>query len=120
MREYDCPYDENVLVRVVGPEDGIPYAYARQLLLNNSGGAYAVPGSKNPGMILLDADIPHPKCGEINAIIAKQLARLYMPALTDMGSAQMAYRITSQHEDNEATEFLRNHLIQDFRYDPEE
>ena len=121
MREYTCPYDENVLIRIVEPLDGMAYIYARQLF-NEHGGAVAVANSKDPAVILLDSDIvddPHADKGRVNGLIAKQLSKIYMPVVTDKGASQLGYRIAQKQDDEAAAAYLRKYLIEMFQLDPE-
>ena len=65
MREYECPYDENVLVRVMEPKDGMAYVYARQLF-NQHGNVFHVVQSRNPSIVLVDGE-----SGQINLGLLK-------------------------------------------------
>tara|TARA_R100000805_G_C3566619_1_gene73849 strand:- start:334 stop:714 length:381 start_codon:yes stop_codon:yes gene_type:complete len=114
MREYECPYDENVLVRVMEPKDGMAYVYARQLF-NQNGNVFHVVQSRNPSIILVDgewADQPWVTEAEVSANVAVQVVQLYLASAGPRISSKLAYEILQKNGMLEAAQFVKENISQ--------
>jgi len=122
MKEYTCPYDENVLIRIMEPTDGMAYIYARQLF-NERGNIFHVPCSMNPAIVLVDSewhDQPWMSEENVTAEIALQVAKLYVNNASPRIVGNVAYRVLKKSHLAGAASFLRNKLMKELNIDPEE
>lgn len=114
MREYECPYDENVLVRVMETKDGMAYVYARQLF-NQHGNVFHVVQSRNPSIVLVDgewADQPWVTEAEVSANVAVQVVQLYLASAGPRISSKLAYEILQKNGMLEAAQFVKEKISQ--------
>ncbi len=112
MKDCKCSYDQNVLIRIIDPSDGMPYMYARQLF-NQHGNVFHVARSKDPSIVLVDGEWANQKWvtkAEIDAHIAIQIAQLY---ITDAGpriASKLAYDILHKNDMKDAAKFVKEIL----------